>query len=71
MQKYKLPSIRGHLLHKVPFPQKIATKGFSTDLSSIGCLLLHIKSTKKSNFRKVFFFQDGRQTIKITQILPS
>ena len=46
-------------------PKKIATKGFSTDLSSIGCQLLHIKSPNKSNFQKMFF-QDGHHNIKIT-----
>ena len=36
-------------------PKKIATKGFSTDLSSIGRQYEHIKNLKKSNFRKVLF----------------
>ena len=38
-----------------PYPKKIATKGFSTDLSSIGFQYEHIKNLKKSNFRKVLF----------------
>ena len=40
-----------------PNPKIIATKGFSTDLISIGCQYYHIQSLKQSNFRKVVIFK--------------
>ena len=48
-------------------PLKIAPKGFSTDLSNIWCILLHKKVLRNATSGKCFFFQNGRQTIKIIQ----
>ena len=48
---------RVNLRQKVPQPQKIATKGFSTAFCSIRCPEQHTKNLRKSIFRKGVIFK--------------
>ena len=51
-------------------PQKIATKGFSTDSGRFWCTFQHTKSLGKSNPRKCVFFKMASNMAAETFFVP-